>query len=650
MKASPNLRALLAALLLATVAGAPAVLAQTTQFDLGIGYQWLDVSGNEDVYRTQVKEKDGALLDSLSVTLTEPDGGLFDRLTLDAAGIGASPDARFRIQANRAGAYNLRINYFRADVFSALPGYANPFVSSGVIPGQHTFDRRRDAFDLDLELLPGATISPLVGLSRQHYWGPGSTTYHFGQDEFALSNDLDETTMEYRLGVAFTVGAWRATVLQGWRNVDSSYDYQLSEAPTAGNNSRPVLGRDIAASQLAGHSRTIASAPFTNAFVTGRLGNRLRIAGSYVRSNGADAETDETFTARGQFASFALARFFQGASDTANGDAASDGWRGNARIEFAITEWLDVVAGVTSAERSLSGSALVTTNYIDTINFSGVSTGNLSTLLAADTAWERAEDYAEGKFVVRPAKWLQFWAGAGSLDQKVTITPAAAEIVVPGGQGGAFERSIDRLSAGADATLGPVTLGVDWLSDDADEAFVRTDYLDRERLRARAGVKIGSMVKLLGTAEWIDLDNPTPGIEYDAEIEHLAATVEVTPVAAFSLHASYDTYTSDSTVLIRAPQDFSTSPSIYAEDGESIDGGLTLKLGRVRLDAGASRYSNDGDLPFDLDRTYGRIDVQITEAIGVYGQYESREYSETLLPVADYSADRYGLFLRWSSQ
>ena len=55
MKASPNLRALLAALLLATVAGAPAVLAQTTQFDLGIGYQWLDVSGNEDVYRTQVK-------------------------------------------------------------------------------------------------------------------------------------------------------------------------------------------------------------------------------------------------------------------------------------------------------------------------------------------------------------------------------------------------------------------------------------------------------------------------------------------------------------------------------------------------------------------------------------------------------------------
>ena len=47
---------------------------------------------------------------------------------------------------------------------------------------------------------------------------------------------------------------------------------------------------------------------------------------------------------------------------------------------------------------------------------------------------------------------------------------------------------------------------------------------------------------------------------------------------------------------------------------------------------------------------YARFDVQITDAVGVYGQFESREYNETLLPIADYSADRYGLFLRWSSK
>jgi hypothetical protein len=649
MKASPNLRAHLVALLLATVAALPAAQAQTTQFDLGIGYQSESVSGNEDVYRTQVKGKEGFLLDTLSLTMTEAEGGLFDRMTIDAAGIGASPDTRFRAQVGRAKAYNLRFNYARAELYSALPGYANPFVSSGLIPGQHTFDRRRDVLDLDLELLPGATVSPLVGYSQQRYWGPGSTTFHFGQDEFALTNDLEEKLSEFRLGLAFTFGTWRATVMQGWRSVDSSYDYALSEAPSGGNNARPVLGRDVVASQLAGHSRTITSTPFTNAFVTGRVANRVRIAGSYVRSSGADAETEETFTARGQFASFAIQRFFAGANDTAYGDATSDGWRGNVRVEVEVTRWLDIVAGVTSAERKLSGSALVSTTYLDTTNFSGVSTGNLTTLLSADTAWERSDDLADVKIVVRPAQGFQIWAGGGSLEQQVSITPAAAEIVVPGGQGGVYDRSIQRRSAGADATLGPVTLGVDWLSDETDDAIVRTDYLDRERLRARAGVKVSSWLRILGTAEWTDLANPTIGIEYDAEIEHLAATLEITPVEALTLHGTYDTYTSDSTVLIRAPQDFSTSPSIYAEDGESVDGGLSLKLGRFRLDAGVSQYSNEGDMPFDLDRTYGRIDVQITDAIGVYGQFESREYSETLLPIADYSADRYGLFLRWSS-
>ncbi len=419
---------------------------------------------------------------------------------------------------------------------------------------------------------------------------------------------------------------------------------------SGGNNSRPVLGRDISASLLAGHSRTIASAPFTNAFVTGRLGTRLRIVGSYARADGVDSETDETFTARGQFASFALQRFFQGAMDTAYGDAESNGWRGNARVEVEVTSWLDVIVGFSSATvRSRAARWSIPTTS-DTVNFSNADPATVAALLAADTAWERDEDFAEGKVVVRPVKWLRLWAGGGSLDQEVTITPAAAEIVVPGGQGGSYGRSIERLSAGADLDLGPVTLGVDWLEDDANRALVRTDYLDRERLRARAGVKLGSLVRFLGTAEWIDLANPTPGIQYDAEIEHLAASVEVTPVEAFTLHAGYDIYSSDSTVIFRTPQDFSTGPSIYAEDGESIDGGVSLKLGRFKIDAGASRYSNEGDMPFDLDRTYARFDVQITDAIGVYGQYESRDYDETLLPIADYSADRYGLFLRWSSK
>ncbi len=55
-------------------------------------------------------------------------------------------------------------------------------------------------------------------------------------------------------------------------------------------------------------------------------------------------------------------------------------------------------------------------------------------------------------------------------------------------------------------------------------------------------------------------------------------------------------------------------------------------------------------LPFDLDRTFARVDVDLTDAIGVYGLFEHRAYSETLLPLADYESDRYGVFLRWASK
>ena len=35
--------------------------AQPTQFSLELGYQWVDVSGNEGVFRTQVNEKPGSV-------------------------------------------------------------------------------------------------------------------------------------------------------------------------------------------------------------------------------------------------------------------------------------------------------------------------------------------------------------------------------------------------------------------------------------------------------------------------------------------------------------------------------------------------------------------------------------------------------------
>ncbi|HUK14381.1 MAG TPA: hypothetical protein VLW17_13865, partial [Thermoanaerobaculaceae bacterium] len=154
----------LALLLLALLAASAG--AQATHFSLGAGYQWLDVSGNEDMYKSQLNERQGFALQELSLTIAAPSGSLFDRLRIDTSGFGAEPEGRFRLSVGRSGMYDLRITYFRARAFSALPALANPFLDQGIVPGQHTQDRVLDNLDMDLQLFPGAVITPLVGYSR----------------------------------------------------------------------------------------------------------------------------------------------------------------------------------------------------------------------------------------------------------------------------------------------------------------------------------------------------------------------------------------------------------------------------------------------------------------------------------------------------
>ncbi|HPC84126.1 MAG TPA: hypothetical protein P5234_12305 [Thermoanaerobaculaceae bacterium] len=640
----------LAVLVLASVGLAAPLAAQDLQYDLAIGYQWIDLDGNQDVHRTQTGEREGFRLDSLNLLLTDTKGAPgYDRLRLAAAGLGSGPDQRLRLDVGRHKLYSVRFSYTRAEVFNSLPGYANPLLGSGIVAGQHTLDRRRQGVDLDVELFPNRLLTPLFGFSRHTYTGPARTTLHFGQDEFRLASDLDETVAEYRVGLAFAAGAFRGAVVQGWRSFDSVNHMTLVPGAGAGNNPRPVLGEPITADGIALQSRSNVDTPFTNAYITGRLFDRVRLVGSYVRAD-AKADIDETGEMTGRFASFALQRFFGGATQAASGRAENLNWRGEGRIEVEIVPGVDLVAGYRSSHRELDGHSLVTERYLDTVNFSGALPQDITQVLTATTAWERDEDVAEAKLVVNPVPWLRLWGSAGKIDQSLTITPALAEIVVPGNQGGTFERDIDRLSGGAELDFGVIAVGGDWSKDDADRPVVRTDFTERTRLRGRVTLKLSSLLRVRGVAERIESSNPTQGIGYNGEVKHWGANLEFNPIEAVTIRGAYDRYRSDSRLAIFTPYPPAAAVSAYAEDGRNLEGSVSARLGRFTLGAGANRYTNEGDFEFDLDRTFARFDVGITEQLGVYGQFERRTYDEKTLPIAGFEADRYGLFLRWSGK
>lgn len=634
----------------ALLAAAVPVFGQQVHFDLTAGYQWLDVSGNADVFRTQVGEKEGLALDSLSLTVAPGRGAtVFDRLQLEAAGIGETSTSSVRLSGERAGAFRLRVAYLRAEVFNAVPGIANPFVTAGLIPGQHTLNRQRDLLDLEVELLPWRHLRPIVGWSRSTLAGPARTTVYLGGDEFQLASDLDEAVNEYRVGFSFDVAGVRGGAVHGWRDSDTVETLALLPGGGSGNNSRPVLDHDIAASTIQRTVSASARTPFTTAWVQGRLAERLRLFGSFARTD-AESELSELDDAAGQFVSFGLRRFFLGLAEETASRATNPAWRGDVRLEAELLDGLDVTAAYTTSHRELDGRSLLTSRYLGTTTYSGVEGGDLTAVLDSRTAWERDEEVMELRADARPLPSLRVWGARAKVTQDISLAPAAAEIVIPGGQGGSYAREADRTTAGAAIATKGVSLAAEWRRDDADAPVVRTDFLSRDTLRLRATVQLSPWLRLAATGEDAEATNPTPGIDLAIASTRWGADVEVAPLRWLSLRGSYGTFDVDSQITVRRPHDFGREPSLYLEDGNEAAGTLVVSLPRFAAQVAAGRLRNRGTVPFMLHRRALRLDVHLTPALGLVGNWEEREYDEALLASANYDARRYGLALRWHGQ
>jgi len=636
-----------AALVVVAGLAAAAAAAQSAKFDLMAGYQWLDLDGNEPMYRTQVNEDDGFVLRSFSLSVVNRPGSLVDRLRVEASDLGASPQQRLRIQAHRARAFDLSLSYFKADHVSYLPGLANPFLEDGVVPGQHTLDRTLESVELDVELLPGRAVTPLLGYSRHTYDGSGRTTFHVGQDEFQLASRLDETVSELRAGVAFRAGSFHGQVLQGWRSVESTDAATLLAGAEGGNGPRPFLGVD---STLDGYSRRAdveVDAPVTSAYLTGSLSDAVRVVGAFVSSE-AESETSEDESLSGNLVSFALRRFFGGREGVVDSRAENPYWRGNARIEADLLDDVQLTAGLVKRHRELDGTGLITELYLDTVTYSGADAGDLTEMVATRNALERDESVFDARVTVRDLGPVRVWAGWSVRDQDLTVEPSAAEIVIPGGQGGAFERDVTGVNAGAALRTGGFDLSAEWWQEESDQVILRTDFTERERWRLRAGWTVG-MLRLLGTADLSDAAAAVLSRDgMNIQTRSWGGEVSLTPSERFSARAGYSLFRTDTAFTYRHPETFSVVESLYAEEGELFEGGLLWDAGRAgTIDLGWSSFENTGSLPFDLERGWLRYSVELSASLGAAVELETHEYNETALPIADFDATRYGLFLRW---
>jgi hypothetical protein len=630
------------------LAASPMAVAQSTSFDIELGYQDVSVDGNEDMFRTQINQDSGFVLRNLSINFIDPagDSGFADRLRIDASGFGGNPAGRLRLDMGRADTYRLRLFYQEFKTFSALPAYANPLLDDGVVPGQHTWDRTRNVLDIQLEFPIWRTITPIVGYRWNRYDGPGQTTYSVGNDEFRIASDLEQTESEFYLGLNFATNAVYGTFIQGWRDFEGTDRQSLAPGEGVGNNPGTTIGQEVELDSFDRTTRTSAETPVTAFHITARASEKIRLRGSYVRADyESDTSMDEMLS--GSFVAFRLARFFQGLDQTIESRTENPYSRGEVRFEWDVSQKVGLRAGYEVRERELEGWAMVSSLFMDTLNFSGFDPRDIAEMVESRSGYEREDSIANLRLDFRNLGVVSLWGEYAINDQDLDVSQDVAQIVLPGGQEGNFERQIDTFEVGGMVDFGNAKILVDYGGQEADEIIMRTDFNDRTRIRGRVDWSVGRIFRILATAESIETDNRSSDVGYEAETEHYALDLDVTPTENFSFGVAWDSYDTDTEIPYRVPQTWQTDLSTHAEEGDLLTADLRWLVSIVTFDAAYSTFENVGSFPFQMDRAFARLAVDVGEHFSVAGEYENWDYSEDLFPIADYDADRWGLFLRW---
>ena len=235
---------------------------------------------------------------------------------------------------------------------------------------------------------------------------------------------------EFRAGLGFNVGGFAGTVIQGWRDFDFTENFTLAAGAGGGNNTSPVLGRDVTATAYSRTNHSEGNTPFTTARLAGRIGDRARIVGSFVKAD-LSSESTESESISGSLASFDIMRFFGGRTENATGKTDGNDWRGEARLEAEVVDGVEVSFGYTSGHRELDGSEVVLSLYQNTTNFVGADPRDVSVLLQALDALERDTRALEGTVSLTGIGPAKVWVAGAQSHEDLTLSPSAAQVGRP---------------------------------------------------------------------------------------------------------------------------------------------------------------------------------------------------------------------------
>jgi len=156
-------------------------------------------------------------------------------------------------------------------------------------------------------------------------------------------------------------------------------------------------------------------------------------------------------------------------------------------------------------------------------------------------------------------------------------------------------------------------------------------------------------IQVGGAAMWLDQKNEDSGAlnNYKASSTNYSVDLTLKPVKDIWLRGAYGQLKADSSIPVRAPQDFTTFNSVNEEDGELMDFGAGFKWKEFAVDGFWSRFDNTGSYLFRMYRGGARADWTASAHAGLAVEWTVDRYLDYMLSSQSYRADRLGVYLKW---
>jgi hypothetical protein len=181
-----------------------------------LGWRWRSVSGNENVYRSDLNYKQGfRTFDSnLFMHSDTGKGKYFDSLLISNSGWGSDPSGYLRVNMEKIGVYKFNSTIRRINYFNSLP----TFVAIDDLY-QHTQNVKNTMGDFDIIFLPqNELIRFNLGGSIGDYSGPGTSTMRWNSDEFKVDVYNKYKTRDARIGAEGKLLGFDWSLTEGIRN------------------------------------------------------------------------------------------------------------------------------------------------------------------------------------------------------------------------------------------------------------------------------------------------------------------------------------------------------------------------------------------------------------------------------------------------